>query len=141
MTPVFARHQALAAGAERLTPGSTGLFRLAVERVARGEPALEGSLGAMAGGYAAVNACVDDLLDAGFLPVLEDALGDCVTEVGGGPRAERAAALVRVASQLWREAEAGRLVHRSRLFTRAREAVESDPAVAQGMVFRSRACS
>lgn len=122
--------QELAAGAERLTPGSTGLFRLAVERVARGEPALEGSLGAMAGGYAAVSACVDDLLDAGFLPVLEDALGDCVTEVGGGPRAERAAALVRVASQLWREAEAGRLVHRSRLFTRAREAVESDPAVA-----------
>ena len=122
--------QGLAAGAERLTPGSKGLFRLAVERVARGELALEGSLGAMAGGHAAVAACVDDLLDAGFLPALEDALGDCVADVGGGPRTERAAALVRVASELWHEAEAGRFSHRSRLFTCAREAVEDSPAAA-----------
>lgn len=107
--------------------GGHVLFPIVVRQLAREEPALSADLDDLEDGYGAAAASVSDLLDAGYEPELADALDDCLAALPAGPRAERARALVRVATRAAeRLAEYG-LEHRAGLFRRAREALEARP--------------
>jgi hypothetical protein len=118
-------------------PAGEALFEILVRRAARAEPALE-PLGALVDGHSVVAATVRDLLDAGLAPEQGEALDQALSARAGAAEREelalrerdlleRARAVVRVACELARELEAGRLGHRSRLFRLAREIVERDP--------------
>jgi len=106
------------------------LVPLQVRREARREPALAEQLDAFADAYGAVSAGVDDLLDAGFEAVHADALLERIDALElGRDVAERARALVRVATRVVDALTEGWLGHRSRLFAVARECVEREPAM------------
>jgi hypothetical protein len=110
-----------------LPPGEE-LFELLVRRAARAEPALA-PLAALEDGHSAVAASVRDLLDAGLEPAHAEALDEALAAEAGDPAA-RARAVVRIASALAAEIEAGRLGHLSALYRAAREAFERDPDAA-----------
>jgi hypothetical protein len=122
-------HEILAAHGQR--PGGGPLLPIQVERLARREPALAESLEGLDAGYASVGAVVDDLLDAGYLPVHAEALAERIQEAGAQADAPRARALVRVTSGLRQGIESGEVAHRSFVFERARDLVErnADAAV------------
>ena len=87
----------------QVEPPKTDLLPILVRRFASLEPSLQRSLDHLHDGYAAALAPVEDLLEAGFDPALEEAL-DEVLEEEGGDRAsfaevERARALLRIASR------------------------------------------
>ena len=101
------------------------LFPILVRRCARREPALRAALDDLSDGYGAVQVSVDDLLDAGFTPEHAEALDEALGAQGQGV-ASPERALVRVAREV-ASALGGELgSHRSRLFTRALEALERE---------------
>jgi hypothetical protein len=103
------------------------LFPIQVRRSARLEPALHTALDDLLDGYAAVRAAVDDLLDAGFGPAHAEVVDEALSEQGFGVESPERA-LVRVGARVAVELDAGSVAHRSILFARAREVLESDAA-------------
>jgi hypothetical protein len=116
---------------ETAPPGEP-LFGVLAQRLAREEPSLRQGLGELVDGYGAVVGTVRDLLDAGFVPELAEAVDDALREDGpaAGSRAEveRARALARVAARTEHLARHVGLGRRSTLLRRAAELVEADPA-------------
>lgn len=109
-------------------PGGDALFPVLVRRHAREEPALREGLEALQDGYGAVTAAVGDLLDAGLEAAHEPALLEWAAARGRGRAEARLAAVLRVAAAVQRSLRERGLEHRSDLFRRAREAVETDAA-------------
>jgi hypothetical protein len=109
-------------------PAGADLLPIAIRRLSREEPALRGPLDGLADGYAAIEAVVADLLDAGFEAVHAEAVEELLAqELGSDEAGARARAAVRVAARVAELAGAGVMAHRSALFRRARELLEADP--------------
>ncbi len=89
--------------ATRLKQPDADLLPILARRFAPLEPSLRRSLGHLHDGYAAVIGAVEDLLEAGFDPALEEALVETLEEEGPEKASyrevERARALVRIASR------------------------------------------
>jgi len=119
------------------------LFPVLIRQLARCEPALCESLEALRNGYAAVEADVADLLDAGFQSAHAAAVIEQIGELSaagqrrsqtratqeqaGASHAERAAAVLRVAAAASDQLEAAGVGHRSAWVCRATELLEADP--------------
>jgi len=107
------------------------LFDVLARRLAGEERELAAALEPLVDGYGAVAATVRDLLDAGLTPdhadAAEEALAVDGPAVASGAEVARARALVRVAADLARGAEALGIGRPSSLFTCAAERVVSDP--------------
>jgi hypothetical protein len=107
------------------------LVDVLARRLAGEERELAAALEPLVDGYGAVAATVRDLLDAGLTPdhadAAEEALAVDGPAVASGAEVARARALVRVAADLARGAEALGIGWPSSLFTRAAERVASDP--------------
>ncbi len=85
----------------RPAPLGNAAFSLLARRLARRSPVLRASLDDLAEGYEPVVPVLSDLLDAGFVPALEEAVLERVEELSGAvgrARAERARALVGAAA-------------------------------------------
>ena len=107
------------------------LFDVLARRLAGEEPELAAALEPLVDGYGAVAATVRDLLDAGLTPehaeAAEEALAVDGPAVASGAEVARARALVRVAADLARGAEALGIGRTSSLFARAAERVAAEP--------------
>jgi hypothetical protein len=103
------------------------LFPVLVRRLARQQPALRKSLDSLRNGYAVVEACVSDLLDAGFLSPHSDAVIEQIEELGQGSHTERAIAVVRVAAAVGEALEEAIAGHRSAWVRRADELLDANP--------------
>lgn len=109
-------------------PAPEALFPILVRRLAANEPLLAEPLGALADGYASVEAAVADLLDAGFEPAVAEAVHDALDAPPGDAAAlARAHAVARVAERSLVEMERAGVGHRALLFRAAREALLRDP--------------
>jgi PD-(D/E)XK nuclease superfamily protein len=97
------------------------LFGEAVRETARREPALAADLDRLDDGYAAVEASVADLLDAGFTELHLDPLLERAADAAAGPLLARANALLRVAARIARELAERTLGHRCAELARASE--------------------
>ena len=104
------------------------LFPVLVRQLARQMPTLRELLDSLRNGYSVVEADVADLLDAGFEAAHADAVLEQVREYARSPQAERAAAVVQVATATCEQLEKAGVGHRSVLDRRARELLESDPS-------------
>lgn len=114
-------------GAPNVGPGGERVFPMLVRRAARREPVLREALDSLEDGYGCVVATFSDLLDAGFVPALEEPLVECLEAAASGQELRRALALVRAAAGVVEElAELG-FEHRSALFRRAGEALRDRP--------------
>ena len=86
-----------------LEPPRADLLPILVRRFASQEPSLRRSLGHLHDSYASVLPPIEDLLEAGFDPALEEALTEVLEEEGpecaSHAEVERAQALVRIASR------------------------------------------
>lgn len=107
--------------------GGEALFHSLVRERARLEPSLRGGLDALDDGYAAVEANVRDLLDAGFEPAHRDPLADAIADAAAGELAARAQAVLDVTTGLARILEEGRVGHRSLLLRRAADLLRDAP--------------
>ncbi len=109
-------------------PAPEALFPILVRRLAAHEPLLAEPLGALADGYASVEAAVTDLLDAGFEAAGAGAVHDALDETAGDSAAlARAHAVARVAERCLAEMERLGVGHPALLLRTAREALLSDP--------------
>jgi RecB family exonuclease len=108
--------------------GGEALFPALVREWARREPSLRAELASLDDGYAAVEANVRDLLDAGFEPAHREALADAIAELAGaGPLAARARAVLEVATRVAGALSEGRVAHHSQLLRRAGELLRASP--------------
>jgi hypothetical protein len=106
------------------------LYSLVVRRELQREPSLKAPLGALVDAHRVVEASVNDLLDAGFGPEHEQPLCDALDEFESeGAWAERARAVARIALAARDQLADAGLSHRAQLLERAREVLESDPAL------------
>ena len=108
---------------------SSVLFREAVRDASRREPALARDLDRLDDGYAAVDASVEDLLDAGFTEAHLDPLLERAAEVASGPALARACGLLRVAAQISRELAEQTLGHRCAELARATDLLREDAEI------------
>jgi hypothetical protein len=112
-------------------PESDALFPLLVHHCAAEEPLLREKLGSLVDGYAAVEATVADLLDAGFDAGSSDAALDALESAGPGETSrETALAVARVARRCLDEMERGGIGQRALLLRAATEALLRDPDAA-----------
>jgi RecB family exonuclease len=109
-------------------PGGDALFPIVVRQQARLEPVLRSVLDPLEDGYGSVVATLSDLLDSGFELAHVEALDECLADAASGAAVERGRAVVRTAARTLEALEEAGLEHRSGLFRRAREAVQSDPS-------------
>jgi ATP-dependent helicase/nuclease subunit B len=109
--------------AGRSRPEAEVLVPVWVRRLARSEPVLRAALEPLREGYGVAEGAVRDLLDAGFEPAHREAIEDLFRE-RGGPAAERAAAVVRVATGVALALEDLGVSGRSALLSRARQVLE-----------------
>jgi RecB family exonuclease len=114
-------------GAGEPSRGGDLLFPILVRQAARREPALRAALDSLDDGYGVVTASVSDLLDAGFEAAHAEAIDEWLEAHLGGAAAARGRAVLRVAAAVLAALDAAGLEHRSGLFRRAREVLESDP--------------
>jgi hypothetical protein len=116
---------------EALAPASEALFPVLVRQLAAQEPLLNERLGSLVDGYAAVEAAVADLLDAGFDEGSAEATLEATLAADVNPSARAAAlAVARVARRCLAQMQSGGIGHRALLLRAAREALVSDPATA-----------
>lgn len=119
-----------AASGGRLPPGRA-LLPVLVRRLARGEPLLRDALDALTDGYAAVEAALSDLLDAGFERGHADAVDEALAEsLASGAARARARAVVRTAARVLALAEPLEARHRSSIFSDACDRLRRDPEAA-----------
>jgi len=110
-------------------PDSDALFPILVRRCAAEEPPLYERLGGLVDGYAAVEATVADLLDAGFDSGSADAVLDALEAAEASETSrETALAVARVARRCLDEMERGGIGQRALLLRAAREVLVCDPA-------------
>ncbi len=112
-------------------PASDALFPVLVRRLAAEEPLLRAALGGLVDGYAAVEAAVADLLDAGLDAGSAEAVLDALA-AGRGDAATlaRALAVARVAQRCHAALQASGVGHRALLLCAARDALLRDPDAA-----------
>ena len=109
-------------------PASDALFPVLVRRLAVEESLLRERLGFLVDGYAAVEATVADLLDAGFDAGSAEAALDAFEAADATETSrETAVAVARVARRCLEEMERGGIGHRALLLRAAREALVRDP--------------
>jgi len=109
-------------------PASDALFPILVRRCAAEEPLLCERLGSLVDGYAAVEATVADLLDAGFDSGSADAAVDALEAADASETSrETALAVARVARRCLGEMERGGIGQRALLLRAAREVLVRDP--------------
>ena len=114
------------AGAAR--PQLDALFPLLVRRLAAEEPLLRERLAELADGYAAVEASVADLLDAGLDADCADAVCEAIASSDLYPAArERGLSVVRVAARCFEAMQKEGGGHRALLLRAACEALRADP--------------
>jgi RecB family exonuclease len=109
-------------------PARDDFFPVWLRRIAREERVLREGFDSFADGYGLVEAGVSDLLDAGFEAHHAEAVDEQLVDAGGGAVLARARAVARVAAGADRELSGAPFGHRARLFRRAREVIERDPA-------------
>ena len=108
--------------ADQERPGGEELFRVLVRRFAAEEPLLAEALGELHEGYGIVLATARDLVDAGFDPVLAEALDELLAAQGSA-EAERTRAVARVTARALAALETEGLGPRTALLQRAKEVV------------------
>ena len=109
-------------------PALDALFPVLVRRLAAEEPVLRERLAELADGYAAVEASVADLLDAGLDADCADAVCEAIASSDLYPTArERGLAVVRVAARCFEAMQKEGGGHRALLLRAACEALRADP--------------